>query len=210
VINADVAPTILEATGAAAGLPQDGRALQPLAAEAGRERGRALVVESKTFRAVRTRRYLYAEHFGGPSAGAIELYDLYRDPYELRSLHADSAYDDVQRALAGLLHDLQDCRGKGCRQVPSLRLKLIADSPRGRACKAAPVTVGPAGEDVGRVREAELFINGDRVGSDRERPFLRKVPFGRLRERTRSTVRMRLSLLDGRRLTRDIGVRACR
>ena len=70
----------------------DGRPLQPFAAEPGRERGRELLVETSTYRAIRTRRYLYAEHFGSASAGATEMYDLFNDPYELQSLHADPGY----------------------------------------------------------------------------------------------------------------------
>ena len=210
VTNADIAATILEAAGASAGRRLDGRALQPFAAEPGRERGRELLVENLTYRAVRTHRYIYAEHIGGPSAGARELYDLIRDPYELQSLHADPAYDDVEAALARRLAGLAGCAGEGCRALPRLSLQLYADNPPGRRCKAAPVKVGPKGADLGQVREAELYVNGDRVGTDRKAPFRRRVPFGRLQERARSMVKMRLTLLDGRRLTRELSVRACR
>jgi arylsulfatase A-like enzyme len=207
--NADLAPTILEATGARAGLRLDGRPLQPLAAAPGRERGRELLVENLTYEAVRTRRYIYAEHRAGPSAGAKELYDLFVDPFELESLHADPAYDAVEAALARRLASLRGCSGASCRDLPELRLALIARNAPGRRCKAAPVVVAPRGEDLGRVRQAELYVDGDRVGVDRSRPFRRAVPYGLLRAGRRSKVRMRLTLIDGRRLTRDAAVRAC-
>ncbi len=208
--NADLAPTILEATGARASRLVDGRALQPFAANPGRERGRELLIETNTYRGVRTRRYLYAEHFGSASAGATEMYDLYSDPYELQSLHADPDYADARSALAKRLRSLRGCAGAGCRALPQLDLRPEASRKKGSGCLVAPVKLAPRGPDVGLLRETELFVNGEGAGADRKRPFLRKVPFGRLRERRRSTVRMRLTLLDGRRLTRDLRLRACR
>jgi len=208
-VNADLAPTILEATGAVAGRTVDGRRLQGLPDVPSRERGRELLIESNTFRAVRTSRYLYAEHFAGPSAGAQELYDLYEDPFELSSVHADPAYASVRNALAGRLAALAGCAGPGCRALPNLSLQLAAQRQPGSGCQRAPVIVGPKGADLGRVREAELSVNGKLVGTDRKRTFRRKVPYARLRERRISKVRLRLTLLDGRRLTRDVGVRAC-
>ena len=45
VTNADLAPTILEAAGAQAGLPQDGRSLFGLMEDRGVEWGRDLLIE---------------------------------------------------------------------------------------------------------------------------------------------------------------------
>ena len=59
------------------------------------------------------------------------------------------------------------------------------------------------------MRKTALYVNGRGAGADVTGPFLRKVPYARLRERRRSQVRMRLTLLDGRRMTRDIRLRAC-
>ncbi len=207
--NADLAATVLEAAGAGASRLLDGRPLQPFAAEPGRERGRELLVETSTYRAIRTRRYLYAEHFGSASAGETEMYDLFNDHYELQSLHADPGYADARAALAEGLRTLAGCAGASCRRLPQLSLKLVASRKQGRRCLSAPVKLGPQGGDAGLVRKTVLYVNGRSAGADLSRPFLRKVPYGRLRERRRSTVRMRLTLLDGRRLTRDIRLRAC-
>lgn len=47
--------------------------------------------------------------------GSEELYDLRRDPDELRSRHADPAYAATKRALAVELARLRHCRGPSCR-----------------------------------------------------------------------------------------------
>ena len=110
-INADLAPTIVDVANADPGLVMDGRSLIPVANQPGIERGRALLIEEPGFEAIRTERYLFAEHRGG----ARELYDLLKDPFELRSRHADPAYNSVKTQLAGRLHQLEDCAGASCR-----------------------------------------------------------------------------------------------
>jgi N-acetylglucosamine-6-sulfatase len=111
VINADLAPTIVEVANADPGLEMDGRSLIPIAKNPGIERGRELLIEEPSFKAIRTARYLYAEHGGG----ARELYDLKRDPFELRSRHAAPGYASVRGRLATRLHQLQNCAGFDCR-----------------------------------------------------------------------------------------------
>jgi N-acetylglucosamine-6-sulfatase len=111
VINADLAPTIVDTASATPGLVMDGRSLIPVAQNPGIERGRQLLVEQPGFKAIRTERYMYAEH----GTGERELYDLANDPYELQSLHDDPAYDIAKALLAERLHQLQDCAGTSCR-----------------------------------------------------------------------------------------------
>ena len=65
-----------------------------------------------TYRAVRTPRWLYVEY----RAGGRELYDLARDPYELRSLDGERGYAAVRRGLHGVLRRLSRCRGAACRR----------------------------------------------------------------------------------------------
>ena len=65
----------------------------------------------RQYSAVRTARYVYAEYRNGDR----ELYDLRRDPFQLRSLHADSSYERVRRGLSARLARLRNCRGTGCR-----------------------------------------------------------------------------------------------
>jgi len=47
------------------------------------------LIETNTHVAIRTSRYIYAEHYAGTDEGAKELYDLENDPYELESRHGD-------------------------------------------------------------------------------------------------------------------------
>ena len=101
VANVDVAPTILDYAGgakpcAAGGNCRtlDGRSLRPLLGEPGRfPRHRGVLAElsghsaSHEYAAIRTRRFTYVEY----DDGERELYDLRRDPYELRNLAADGS-----------------------------------------------------------------------------------------------------------------------
>jgi arylsulfatase A-like enzyme len=123
-INADLAPTILDAANAQAGLTIDGRSLIPVSQNPGIAQGRQLLLEQpnhwKTypnvpgFDAIRTGRYIYAEH----TSGEKELYDLQIDPYELQNRNNDPGYAAVRADLATRLHQLQDCAGVSCRATP--------------------------------------------------------------------------------------------
>jgi N-acetylglucosamine-6-sulfatase len=119
-INADLAPTIVDAANANPGLVMDGRSLIPVAQQPGIEAGRQLLIEQpvaetrRGFAAIRTERYMYAEH----STGEKELYDLKKDPFERGSRHNDPAYAAVKARLADRLHELKNCAGASCRAHP--------------------------------------------------------------------------------------------
>jgi arylsulfatase A-like enzyme len=114
VTNADLAPTIVDAAGATASHAMDGVSLLDASPPA-----RSLLIENKRFEAIRTSRYLYAEH----NNGARELYDLRRDPHELRSKHASPGYDAAQADLSDLLDSLRSCGGAACRAVGDYQAK---------------------------------------------------------------------------------------
>jgi arylsulfatase A-like enzyme len=120
VINADLAPTIVDAANANPGLVMDGRSLIPVAQQPGIERGRELLIEQPvgetqmSFKAIRTERYIYVEH----NTGERELYDLNTDPFELRSRHNAPAYASVKSQLATRLQQLRNCTGGSCRAHP--------------------------------------------------------------------------------------------
>jgi arylsulfatase A-like enzyme len=116
-INADLAPTIVDVANANPALVMDGRSLIPVAQQPGIERRRELLIEEPDleaigprFEAIRTARYMYAEH----GTGEKELYDLTRDPFELQSRHDDPVYASVKAALADRLHQLRNCAGSNC------------------------------------------------------------------------------------------------
>ena len=169
VTNADLAPTILEAAGATPGRTQDGSSLFGLLADPGLEWGRDLLLEGPdgvravAFVALRTYRYLYAEHENGER----ELYDLRHDPHQLRSLHADPRLASLQARLAERLAALQVCAGASCSSRPRVRLSL-------RACRAR--VTGAAIERVrivrlpGFVRARVRTRDGRAVTLDRQLP----------------------------------------
>jgi N-acetylglucosamine-6-sulfatase len=111
VVNADLAPTILDAANARAGLTIDGRSLLPVVTRPGLVRNRQVLVEEPTYKAIRTERYMYVEYNNGDR----ELYDLQSDPYELQSLHNSPAYASVGTTLSNRLRKLKKCAGAGCR-----------------------------------------------------------------------------------------------
>jgi N-acetylglucosamine-6-sulfatase len=128
VVNTDLAPTLLDATGASADILVDGRSLLPFARDPRLRTRRPLLHEGLApgdidrdgaprthrvprYRAIRTARYLWVEWQGG----ARELYDLARDPAETHSRHADPRYRSLRRSLHRELGRLRGCRGETCR-----------------------------------------------------------------------------------------------
>ena len=216
VTNADLAPTILDAAGARAGRAQDGRSLLELVADPGVQWGRELLVESGnpqglTTAALRNYRWKYVEH----PTGEVELYDLERDPHELASLHANAALAGVRTAMAARLRALRTCAGRTCRAKPAV--KLVA---RRRDCRFVGAV---RGADADAIERVEFLVRrrprGDgvatvarfrRVGRDASAPVRRLLrPRGVLPGR-RLLLRARVSLDDGRAVTLDRRLRACR
>ena len=136
--NVDLAPTILKATSAKAGLTLDGHSLLPFARNPGLRSLRPLLHETvgngagghtntreggargeqtrvPAWSAVRTTRWLYVEYRGGQS----ELYNLRRDPYEMRSVAKDPRRRQDRRTLRRILNDLRNCRGARCAAIAS-------------------------------------------------------------------------------------------
>ena len=120
VINADLGPTIVDLANANPGLVMDGGSLIPVAQQPGIDQGRELLIEQPSgselqsrwppFKAIRTERFMYAEH----NTGENELYDLDSDPFELDSRHADPDYAFAMAQLAARLQQLQNCAGSSC------------------------------------------------------------------------------------------------
>jgi arylsulfatase A-like enzyme len=142
VSNVDFAPTVLQLAGAAAPakFAIDGRSLVPFLRHPRRRTRRPILLEGEqgpslsplstleqepaarmatptltkapAYRAVRTSRYLFVRY----SSGDVELYDMKRDPQQLRSRHGSRRYRQVRRRLARLLRRLQRCEGSTCRR----------------------------------------------------------------------------------------------
>jgi N-acetylglucosamine-6-sulfatase len=133
--NIDLAPTILRATGATAPLRLDGRSFLPFARDVNLRSLRPLLHETvgngargrsntreggarkqqprvPAWRAVRTTRWLFVDYKGGER----ELYDLKRDPAQLRNLAGDPRLRVRLRTLRRILSDLTRCQGNACRK----------------------------------------------------------------------------------------------
>lgn len=115
VINNDLAPTVADLAGVAVPGFVDGRSLAPLLertepSKEGWRRGFLVEHTAPTYQALRTNKYTYVEWDGG----ARELYDLSRDPYQLKSIHG-TAGRRLVRDLENRLERLRDCAGESCR-----------------------------------------------------------------------------------------------
>ena len=141
VANLDIAPTILNLTGARPTKRVDGRSLVGFWEDTSRRTRRPILLESfakatdvdgdgvpdglrprrgagasiaaplENYLGVRLGPYKYVEY----ETGDRELYDLAKDPYELNSRHQDRRYDRLQRFLRFQLKRLEGCVGRECR-----------------------------------------------------------------------------------------------
>jgi arylsulfatase A-like enzyme len=134
--DVDLAPTILEMTPARTSRALDGRSVLPFARNVGlrslrpflhttsgqgarghvnTREGGAKGTQSRVpaWSAVRTTRWLYVEYKGGQR----ELFDLSRDPWELRSMVGNPSIRPRIRTLRRVLSDLRTCRGRSCARI---------------------------------------------------------------------------------------------
>jgi len=115
VANIDLAPTLVDLADASPRRTMDGRSLLPLAQNATLAASRNLLIETLQYKAVRNKSFLYVEH----SNGERELYDLRKgtanyDPFQLRSRHASSLYNQIKTQLRTTLSKLRTCSGTSC------------------------------------------------------------------------------------------------
>jgi arylsulfatase A-like enzyme len=117
-MNADLAPTIADITGARPRLAQDGISLVRALRFPRMLDGRGVLLEAfenprgvPPYTAIRTERYRYEI---AATAGSEGLYDLKLDPWELVSKHNDPRYAAIKRILIAKLAKLRNCRGVRC------------------------------------------------------------------------------------------------
>ena len=132
VVNADLAPTIVDVTGVRPLKVQDGRSLQrfwkrprlkttrPIMLQSGgvnrgfeeQDAGPVAVLRPlQTYKGIRTERYLYVSY----RTNTKEMYDLASDPFQLDSVIDDPRYREARRELRKQLTALKTCRGRSCR-----------------------------------------------------------------------------------------------
>ena len=111
--NIDIAPTVYDATGVEPTHVMDGSSLL-----AGSKR-RVLLLENwerTEWSSLRSRRYQYIEYYGGGKIQFRELYDLKRDPWQLRNrLHwQPRRHRDIAARLHRRLERYRHCKGTSC------------------------------------------------------------------------------------------------
>ena len=151
-----------------------------------------MLLETGTYAAIHTPRYVYVEH----NTGERELYDLANDPYELTSVHDSPGYTQIRSDLARRLLALRTCKGATCRRGPSLGLAS--------RCVSRAHRVGLVGGDARLVSRVDWIHRGRRAGADRKRPFQATL------RGTAGVVRAIATLSDGRRASIDRRLSACR
>jgi arylsulfatase A-like enzyme len=119
-LNTDYLPTFTDLAGAQTPGYADGRSLRPVFEGNATAWRSAVLLEARRtpeaepapgYRGVRTNGMKYIQY----ADGKRELYDLRADPHELRNLHTDPAYDEVEAVLANRLSSLRDCSADSCR-----------------------------------------------------------------------------------------------
>jgi N-acetylglucosamine-6-sulfatase len=199
-INADLAPTIVEAAHARADRVMNGMSILADSQHPRRELGRMLLIEGDNFQAIRTERYKFVSYDDGEQ----ELYDLRLDPYELQNQVTSPAYAPVTDILASELSSLRNCRQSGCRRLAQVATKLHYSRGRSRLggpCSNGAVTVRLEGDDAWLLVEADFTLNGTAAGAVHTRPFELVVPRSALDLSRRGSVHATADLLDGRELT---------
>jgi N-acetylglucosamine-6-sulfatase len=205
VANIDLAPTIVEAAGARAGLRMDGESLWPILRDPGLFWGRDVLHEGPgdgptalQFIALRTPQWIYARYF----SGAEELYDLGRDPDELTNLRADPAAAGVRNELRARLRALEVCLGESCRRGPELALTLDVEG----SCPNAEATIDITGADASKIVRVRFLVGRKVVETVSSAPFTLAEPLSSAWLKLRAHV----VLDDGRELTEDRVLPACR
>ncbi len=118
--NVDLAPTIAGLAGASPTVDFDGESLMPYAQSPGKRSDHPMLLEALTrdtpslgipYAGILTDRYKYVRYRDGEE----ELYDLKKDPGEMRSADNGRRYQPLKRALAAKLANLRKCAGADCR-----------------------------------------------------------------------------------------------
>ena len=143
VANVDLAPTILELSGARPTAPIDGRSLVPFMADPGLLTGRPMLLQSyrdeseaavgpnprvsvPPYQAIVRGHFKLILHQDGEG----ELYDLELDPLELENVYGDPAHARTRAYLLAQLKRLERCAGSSCRREidePPLTARGVTD-----------------------------------------------------------------------------------
>jgi N-acetylglucosamine-6-sulfatase len=120
VSHMDLPPTLLDLAGTF-WADLDGRSLVPVFSAGGERPARwreEVLVENlgRGWNMLRTPRWAYVEW----DEGEKELYDMYTDPYQLRSVHAEADKAELIARLSARLNTLKRCSGDSCRAADTV------------------------------------------------------------------------------------------
>lgn len=202
-INADIAPTVVEVSGAQPTHLLDGRSLLAAAQRPWSETGRELLIATTRYEAIHTERYVWVEH----NTGEFELYDMQNDPHQLSSQHDDPSYSAVRQRLGERLAALRDCAGETCRIPVALAVRVSEPGPEG--CSQPPIEVMLEGDDLQEVEEMLLFVGGREVDRLTSKPFRAQLDREQLSGSAVVTLQIRASLIDGRRVSWEQELPVC-
>ena len=161
------------------------------------------------YRGLRNNRFLYVRH---DATGEHELYDLRKDPFQIKNLEDSDDYAVIRRLLAKRLRSLQRCRGRTCfKSKPSVRVALRQIKPKpkkkkrrarkSQTCVSRDIRLSLFGRDGRRVESVRYTSGRRRLGSSRLRPFIVSVKRSRLRAGRELKIRARIATVDGRVVT---------
>jgi N-acetylglucosamine-6-sulfatase len=202
VANTDLAPTIVQATGAQPGRVMDGRSLIPFAKDKLLQSSRDILLETPTYAGVRSPNWLYAEYVTGEK----ELYNLARDRDELNNQQTNPAYDRMEANLASRLARLRQCKGAVCRR--GVQLALGTQLQRRGSCRSSRIFARVAGPAVKRIANTAFYLDGHLLKRDRRAPFTVFVP-KRFTKPSGSLLEALTTLSDSRRQTLTHRIAGC-
>lgn len=111
VVNNDLAPTFLELAKSQADLKIDGRSLVPLIENSNTGWRNGFLIETPKYSTIRADNYVYIHH----SSGALEIYDLDKDPYQLQNVKDKLPWSSKVASLEAWRSALESCEGSSCK-----------------------------------------------------------------------------------------------
>jgi arylsulfatase A-like enzyme len=142
VNNLDLAATIVAAAGATPDHALDGHDLSSVLSDRNAPWRTALLVRGGWYFAVRTGRYLYAQHETRAYGSEEELYDLKSniDPDQMTNFAGVPQYRRILAELESILETLKTCSGDSCWYTAPIKPRHTREQATGQA---SPVTRGP-------------------------------------------------------------------
>ena len=116
----------------------------------------------------------------------------------------------MERDLKRRLRTLHSCSGQSCLASPRLRLFLRSQGQPIGSCLRDDLRVRVGGSERDEIMTADVLVGSRAIARALTPPVVEDIPLRRLRPARRFRLRVRTETIDGRRLTLDRTLRACR